>query len=131
MSSTELLSIMKERNRLVSNLGNESEDEEELFRPDGQQSSGGGEERVQQGDMDLLTDIRNFVAFQVRESSRNYQVEKSFFHFRLNLMERRALRNFSRNSSGHSQARRVRYSRLSFSKSAILVETLKEKEFGN
>ena len=69
MSSTELLSIMKERNRLVSNLGNESEDEEELFRPDGQQSSGGsGEERVQQGDMDLLTDIRNFVAFQVRES---------------------------------------------------------------
>ena len=70
MSSTELLSIMKNRNRLVSHLDQDQDQQggDELFRPDGQQHNGGAgrsEETVHQGDMDLLTDIRNFVAFQV------------------------------------------------------------------
>ena len=66
MSSTELLSIMKERNRLVSNLEKDPEEEDDLFRPDGaDQVSVRERETVQQGDMELLTDIRNFVAFQV------------------------------------------------------------------
>ena len=65
MSSSELLSIMKKRNRLVSNLDQrEEEDEDDLFRPDGQEARE-DTESVQQGDMDLLTDIRNFLAFQV------------------------------------------------------------------
>ena len=66
MSSTELLSIMKERNRLVSNLDKDPEEEDDLFRPDGADQVNVRErETVQQGDMELLTDIRNFVAFQV------------------------------------------------------------------
>ena len=69
MCSTELLSIMKNRNRLVlvSDLDQEQQVEEDLFRPDDQQHNGAGgrsEETVHQGDMNLLTDIRNFVAFQ-------------------------------------------------------------------
>ena len=66
MSSSELLSIMKKRNRLESHLNPDQDQQDDLFRPDDQQDHGeGSEERVHQGDMDLLTDIRNFVAFQV------------------------------------------------------------------
>ena len=84
MSSTELLSIMKNRNRLVAHLDKDQEAEDDLFRPDSsQQDSGSGEgrseETVQQGDMDLLTDIRNFVAFQVQQNNHHKPTNNFIF----------------------------------------------------
>ena len=84
MSSTELLSIMKNRNRLVAHLDKDQEAEDDLFRPDSsQQDSGSGEgrseETVHQGDMDLLTDIRNFVAFQVQQNNHHKPTNNFIF----------------------------------------------------
>ena len=71
MSSTELLSIMRSRNMLVSSVGQEVR-EDDLFRPDEAGDSGGQEDReVDPGHMDLLADVRNFVAFQVSEIQLN------------------------------------------------------------
>ena len=56
---------------LVSSVGQEVR-EDDLFRPDGAGASGGQEDgEVDPGHMDLLADVRNFVAFQVSEIQLN------------------------------------------------------------
>ena len=136
MSSTELLSIMKNRNRLLSHLDQGQQMEDDLFRPDDQQQNGGrSEETVHQGDMDLLTDIRNFVAFQVNHqiTTLHPSIHQFYFHtiFRLKLTEKLVLQSYLINSSVRYQVRKVRYLKLSCSKYVISVETTKEKEYGN
>ena len=66
MTSAELLGIMRSRNMLVSSVTREAADDD-LFRPDEAGASRGQEEAgdVDQAHLDLLADVRNFVAFQV------------------------------------------------------------------
>ena len=69
MSSAELLGIMQSRNKLVSTVPLEEQQEEEsdLFRPDQQrQASTRQTGTVGHAEMELLADIRNFVAFQAK-----------------------------------------------------------------
>lgn len=67
MSSSDLLAKMKTRNLLVSSVpASRSQPEDDLFQMQGRQK----ERTVQQRDVDLLTDIRNFIAFQAREDGK-------------------------------------------------------------
>ena len=67
MSSTDLLALMKNRNSLVSSVPADTEEESDLFRPDHQ--APGTHQRPSGPDpasVELLADIRNFIAFQAR-----------------------------------------------------------------
>jgi len=67
MTSSDLLALMKNRNRIVSTVPKDTEEESELFRPDHQRQASSVENKeaeVDQGNLDLLADIRNFIAFQ-------------------------------------------------------------------
>ena len=68
MTSTDLLALMKNRNSLVSSVPADTEEESDLFRPDHQ--APGSQQRPSSGpdpaSAELLTDIRNFIAFQAR-----------------------------------------------------------------
>ena len=71
MTSSDLLALMKNRNRIVSTVPKDTEEESELFRPDHQRQASSVENKeaeVDQGNLDLLADIRNFIAFQVSEN---------------------------------------------------------------
>lgn len=70
MSSSELLALMKNRNKLVSSVPQDAPAEMDLFRPD---THPGGDRGAARRDSsgptdsdtgDLLADIRNFIAFQ-------------------------------------------------------------------
>ena len=79
MTSTQLLSIMRTRNMLVSSVpggGEAAEDGDDLFRPDEAGTSGQtADPGVEQGTMDLLADVRNFVAFQAEADGEASTVE--------------------------------------------------------
>lgn len=63
MSSQALLSRMRERNRFMPlNGGTSRTDEDELFRPDHPTRRDGAQ--AKDSDIELLADIRNFIAFQ-------------------------------------------------------------------
>ena len=68
MTSSQLLEIMRSRNKLVSSVSasNDQDEDDDLFRPDdaGADNRDEASESVDQRDMNLLTDVRNFVAFQ-------------------------------------------------------------------
>merc|ERR1711951_190034 len=75
MSSSQLLDIMRSRNKLLPMTSaieaDEAPLEDGLFAPDGAQHGNGqggqaGDGNVDQRQMELLTDIRNFIAFQAR-----------------------------------------------------------------
>jgi len=64
MTSSDLLARMKNRNMLVSSVpSSEQPQQEDLFRVEERPKA----EEAKQTDVDLLTDIRNFVAFQAKE----------------------------------------------------------------
>jgi len=65
LSSGDLLARMKNRNLVSSTVQRPEDNEGSLFFPSGAGSSGRSS-AVNQADLDLLTDIRNFVAFQGR-----------------------------------------------------------------
>ena len=78
MSSTELLNIMRNRNMLVSSVSRGNTEEDDLFRPDDEAGSRSQIEptsAVEQSHMDLLADVRNFVAFQVSKCSESLAIE--------------------------------------------------------
>ena len=72
LSSSDLLAKMRERNRFLGGgqgdaEGGDGEDESDLFRPDNaaSASSPSSQSAEERQNLDLLADIRNFVAFQV------------------------------------------------------------------
>ena len=72
LSSSDLLAKMRERNRFLgggqsNDDGGDGEDESDLFRPDNaaSASSSSSQSAEERQNLDLLADIRNFVAFQV------------------------------------------------------------------
>lgn len=76
MTSTELLGIMRSRNMLVSSVSREAAGDD-LFRPDEAGATRGQAEAgdVDQGHLDLLADVRNFVAFQAEVDGEASTVE--------------------------------------------------------
>ena len=81
MTSTELLGIMRSRNMLVSSVSREAEGDD-LFRPDEAGATRGQAEAgdVDQGHLDLLADVRNFVAFQVSQVKAMIVIRRVRFH---------------------------------------------------
>ena len=75
LSSSDLLAKMRERNRFLANGGvqreaNGDDGESGLFRPDNaaSSSSSSSPSAEESQNLDLLADIRNFVAFQVGQN---------------------------------------------------------------
>merc|ERR1740131_36058 len=64
MSSSELLGLMRNRNSLVSTVPRDDDESDDLFRPDHHRTGAGAQERQDGDNLELLTDIRNFIAFQ-------------------------------------------------------------------
>ena len=64
MSSSNLLAKMKSRNMLVTSVPQVEQEEDDLFQVEGRREQT-NEGNVSQKDLDLLTDIRNFISFQV------------------------------------------------------------------
>ena len=81
MTSTELLGIMRSRNMLVSSVSREAAGDD-LFRPDEAGATRGQAEAgdVDQGHLDLLADVRNFVAFQVSQDKAMIVIRRVRFH---------------------------------------------------
>ena len=76
LSSSDLLAKMRERNRFLGGGqgdadGGDGEDESDLFRPDNAASASSSQSAEERQNLDLLADIRNFVAFQVWKLLKN------------------------------------------------------------
>jgi DNA excision repair protein ERCC-6 len=83
LSSSDLLDKMRDRNRFLAESqegSGDNADESGLFRPDNSGPSTSQRGSLDQENLDLLADIRNFVAFQAAEDGRatTYELLEKF-----------------------------------------------------